>query len=699
MCGVIGIWTASNHASYFVKRGLSALQHRGQESAGISIINSQNKIITYKNMGLVPSVLSDAVLHKLGKNKFAIGHNRYGTSGNASLDNAQPFYLKQGKYALSIAHNGNIPDTSNLRKELGERKRTLSDTLLVARVLLKKRQEFSSWQETFEKVLPILAGAYNFVALTDDNTLLGMRDPYGIWPLCLGKLGDGWVIASESVALDAIGAEFVRDVAPGEIITITAHGKLYSSFFGETKRVQHSLFEYVYFARPDSFINGRRVRAGREESGRLLGERIKSKGLQLDVVVPIFESGYPAARGVARSLQIPLVDAITTSNYVGRTFIQPGQENRTRAVSGKHNIVPDEIVGKKIVVVDDSAVRLTTSRSLIEALKDAGATEVYFAVASPPVVNRCDLGIDMRNKKHLPAAAFEKDPLPVIEEKVSQLINADAMIYLPIDETTKAFGSAKENFYYTPFGGSHPLRGKQTKFTKRKKQIDKKPKIAIFLSGKGTFVQDIIDGIEQHTLNAQIIGVLSNKEGVYGITRAKKHNLPTNVITFTGKRSDKHARKEYEEKLLAYLKELKPDVLLLSGWLFILGDDFLKELSKLQIVVINHHPALLTSDATVTLATSRGTIPVLRGENVWEETFEKKLPVSGISVHQILPGDSVDIGPVIMKAEVRVRTDDTIDSWRKRMDDTEHLLLPTAIKRVLHVIENKIDVSNGEFQW
>jgi hypoxanthine phosphoribosyltransferase len=189
--------------------------------------------------------------------------------------------------------------------------------------------------------------------------------------LCLGKLGDGWVIASESVALDAIGAEFVRDVAPGEIITITAHGKLHSSFFGETKRIQHSLFEYVYFARPDSFINGRRVRAGREESGRLLGERIKSKGLKLDVVVPIFESGYPAARGVARSLQIPLVDAITTSNYVGRTFIQPGQENRTRAVSGKHNIVPDEIVGKKIVVVDDSAVRLTTSRSLIESLKDA----------------------------------------------------------------------------------------------------------------------------------------------------------------------------------------------------------------------------------------------------------------------------------------------------------------------------------------
>lgn len=699
MCGVIGVWSKTNHAPTIVRQGLAALQHRGQESAGISLTKSGGKITTYTKMGLVPHVLTEPVLKKLGKSDCAIGHNRYATSGHSSLNNAQPITIKHGRYQLSIGHNGNIPDLRAIKKSLKRKIQTTSDTRLVAELFLQERTISDSWEEAFRNVLPLCHGAYSFVVLTNDQTLFAIRDPYGIRPLCLGKLHNGWIVSSESVALDAVGAEFVRDIAPGEIITIHKNGTLISSFFGEIKHPQYCLFEYVYFARPDSFINGRRVRTGRQESGKLLGERIKKKNIHADAVIPIFESGYPAAKGVAQALSLPVVDAITTSNYVGRTFIQPGQENRAKAVNGKHNIVPDEIVGKKVIVVDDSAVRLTTSKALIYALKDAGAKEVYFAVASPPVVAQCDLGIDMRSKKDLPASTYAKKSIDFIEQKMGELISADGMIYLPIEETTQAFGGTPKDFYHTPFGGSHPIRGKQIVLPRLKKPITGKPKIGIFLSGKGTFVQDLIDGIQTGDIDAEIAGVLANKKDAYGITRAKKYQIPTQVILFEGKRSDKQARKRYEEKLITYIKELKPDLLLLSGWLFILGDTFLQELQKLHIPVINHHPALLTSSADSNIATSRGIIPTLRGESVWEETFEKKLPVSGISVHQVLPGNSVDIGPVVMKSEVRIKPDESFDIWKKKMDETEHQLFPTALKRILHVLQNGIDISKGDFQW
>jgi amidophosphoribosyltransferase len=700
-CGVIGVYTASNHAPRFVRQGLAALQHRGQESTGISIAKPDGKITTYKNMGLVPLVLTSDVLQKLGQSKLAIGHNRYATSGGSSVDNAQPIEVKQGKYHISIGHNGNIPDVSNLRQELGERKKTTSDTVLVAKVLLKQRPNFSSWEETLASVLPICRGAYNFVIVTNDNSLFGIRDPHSIWSLCLGKLPDGWVIASESVALDAIGADFVRDVLPGEIIKITGDGKISSYFFGEPKRQKHSLFEYVYFARPDSFINGRRVRAGRETSGVFLGKRIKKKNIKLDAVVPVFESGYPAAKGVAKALNLPIVDAITTSNYVGRTFIQPGQDNRVRAVNGKHNIVPDDIVGKKIVVVDDSAVRLTTSKALIQTLRDAGAKEVYLGIASPPVVNRCDLGIDMRNKKDLPAAKYEKKPFEIIEKKIAEMIEADGVIYLPIEETCKAMGGTKDDFYWYPFGGPHPIRHKHEVFAKMKKKINNKPKICVFASilSTGSNLQKIIDAIESGDMTAEICEVFSNREESYSLVRAKKHHIPTSVIPYEGKFSDKVARKNYEKKLITHIKKLQPDIILLSGWSIVLGDTFITAMQQLQIPVINHHPALLTNKQEEFISTSRGKIPVVRGNNKFKASFTAPILVSGLSVHQVLPGNMFDVGPVVMKAEVRKRQDDTLESWEKRNRETEYLLLPTALKRILHVMSYNIDISKGTFPW
>jgi amidophosphoribosyltransferase len=698
-CGVVAVWTADIYSPYIARQALAALQHRGQESAGLSVLNSGGKISTYKNMGLVPHVLPESMLKKLGDGHMAIAQNRYATFGKSHMGNAQPIALTNGKFQLSLGHNGNIPNITNLKKLLGITKSSSGDTETVASVIHKERKNYSTWEETLINVLPLCHGAYSVVMVTNDGNLFGARDPYGIRPMCLGRLENGWIIASESAALDATGAEFVREVEPGEIIKIDKHGTLTSYFFGEPKRHQFCIFECIYFTRPDSFINGIRIRGGREESGRLLGKRMKQLGIKPDVVVPTFDSGYPAAKGAAQELGVPMVDAITTSHYVGRTFIQPGQSNRVNAVNGKHNIISDEIRGKKVVIVDDSGVRLTTSTALAKKFREAGVKEVYLAFASPPVVNQCDLGIDMRAKKELPASQFEKNPFDVIEKKVAKYIGANKVIYLPIDETAKAFGSTKENFYYTPFGGPHPIRGKQEIFPKRKHKITDKPKLCIFVSGGGTNLQVMIDTIEKREMDAEIISVVTNNPDAYAIERAKKHKIPSVIIQYKGKLSDKEARKQYEKQLINHIEKVKPDLIQLAGWNFVLSESFLNAMQKMEIPVINQHPALLTTNASQMIATSQGVIPVIRGKHVIREPFEKGLPVSGFSVHQLLPGQEFDIGPVILTAEVRRHTDDTAETWEKRINETEHLFLPTAIKRVLHVMKNGIDISKGEFPW
>ena len=699
-CGIIGVYTASQHASSYAKQGLAALQHRGQESAGMSILTPQKKIKTYTGMGIIPHVLTNSVLKKLGENAMAIGHNRYATSGHGALGNAHPIEIKNKKYQVSIGHNGNIPELSSIRKKLGEKKRTISDTTLMARLLMQERPQFTSWEGTLINTLPEFKGAYNLVFLTNDGSLFGIRDPYGIRPLCLGKLPDGWVVASESVALDAIGAHFVRDIQPGEIIKITLDGKIESYFFGEPKRQQFCLFEFIYFARPDSFINGKRVRTTREAAGKLLGKRLKQKDIRPDVVVPTFDSGYPAAKGVAEELGLPIVDAITTSHYIGRTFIQPGQENRVAAVKGKHNIVPDDIIGKHVVIVDDSAVRLTTSTVLAREFKQAGAKKVTMAFASPPVIEQCDLGIDMRSKKYLPASQFENQPFEEIERQVASLINAHDVVYLPIEETIKAIGGTTKDFYHYPFGGPHPLRSNQEAFAKKRETKQGKPKIFVFISGSGTNLQVIIDMINEKKINAEIVAVLSNKEDAYGLTRAKQHHIPTIILPYSEKLNDAKARQSYEKKLIQQVQLYNPDIILLSGWTFILGDTFLQAMQKTGVPIINHHPALLSQHAERVVQTSRGAIPVIRGPHGFKDAYEKNLPVSGITVHQVLPGNSVDMGPIITKAEVRRKTNDTPETFEKRIREMEYVLLPTAIKRILHVTNHhNIDISKGDFPW
>ncbi len=701
-CGVIGIWCKDKIATtYFLRKGLATLQHRGQESAGISIYTTDKKIKTFRGMGLVLNVLTDDAIKTIGESHVGIGHNRYSTTGGSTSCNAQPITLEKNGFQLSIGHNGNIPDCEYLNEEIKEKPETdgqTTDTYLVASLLLQERSKHSNWDDTLRNVLPRVKGAYCFVILTSDGTMYGVRDPYGIRPFCLGKLPNGWVMASESVSPDLIGAEFLRDIAPGEIVKIDINGSLTSFFFGEPKRPQNCLFEYIYFSRPDSFENGIRIQEGREESGRLLAKRILKKGIEADMIVPVYDSGYPAAKGAAGVLGLPIVDAITVSHYTGRTFIQPGQENRLAAVNGKHNIIPDKIKDKRIIVVDDSAVRLTTSKKLYRGLAEAGVKEVIMAYASPPVVNRCDLGIDMKNRKDMPASQWENEPFEVIEKNVAKLIGADEVVYLPIDETAQAMGGGKENFYYYPFGGPHPIRGKQYVFPKRKKRIIGKPKIAVFASQGGSNLLEIAKRIDSGDLEAKIVSVVVNNSDAKVIERSKEHSLPVHVLAFDSKIKDHKARKAYEEKLAKHIKETSPDLVVLAGWMLILGDTFLSAMQELEIPVINLHPALLTQDLEDTVTTSRGQIPVVRGAHAIDEAFRQRLPVSGVTVHQLLPNNHFDIGPIVLKEEVRIRRDDTLEKFEARMHDAEHRTLPMAIKRILHVMKEGVDVSGG-FYW
>jgi phosphoribosylglycinamide formyltransferase-1 len=280
------------------------------------------------------------------------------------------------------------------------------------------------------------------------------------------------------------------------------------------------------------------------------------------------------------------------------------------------------------------------------------------------------------------------------------LIGADAVVYLPIEETTQAMGGTPKDFYYVPFGGPHPIRDKQELFKKKKTKIQWEPKICVFISGSGTNLQELIKQTESGSLSAEIVGVISNKRDAQGLQRAMKHNIPAILMEYKKRFKDNAARQIYEEILIKEVKRLKPDLILLSGWTMLLSDHFLSAMQKMEIPVINHHPALLTKNADKTVATSRGTIPVIRGHNSFQEAFDQQLPVSGITIHQVLPGEKFDSGPIIMKAEVRRKIDDTAATFEKRIREMEYITLPSALKRVLHVMNhNNINISKGDFPW
>jgi amidophosphoribosyltransferase len=439
MCGVFGIF-GHKDASKLTYLGLHALQHRGQESAGI-VSSDGKQLKLFRNMGHVIDVFPATQLEELeGVN--AIGHVRYSTSGGSALRNAQPIAIEYAKGTLAVAHNGNLTNAEQLRRDLEEQGsifQTSSDTEVIVHLLARSHQHQTA--DRLADALGNVEGAYSLLCLTE-TTLIAIRDPLGIRPLCLGRLGDSWIVASEPTSFELIDAEYVRDVAPGEMIIITNAGlRSAYPFLAAPRRT--CIFEYVYFARPDSVLDGVSVYEARKNLGRRLA---REHHVEADVVVPVPDSGVPATIGYAEAAGIPFELGLVRSHYVGRTFIEPEQSIRHFGVRLKLSPIADVLRGKRVVVVDDSIVRGTTSRKIVKMLRDAGASEVHMRIASPPTRWPCYYGVDTPNRSELIASTHTID-------EINQYITSDTLGYLTLDALTESVLAAQD---------SRPAKGEGT---------------------------------------------------------------------------------------------------------------------------------------------------------------------------------------------------------------------------------------------
>ena len=445
-CGVFGVYSSENRTvAHTVYYGLYALQHRGQESGGIAVAFA-DKITYYKGMGLIPEIFANGNLDKLPEGDIAIGHVRYSTTGASQLLNAQPvvFTGKCGKMAL--AHNGNLTNTKQLRDELIAQNAVFQTTIdsEVMAVLINKLSD-GDILKGVKLACPLFKGAYALVIMTADK-LIAVRDPYGIRPLCLGTVDDDVVVASESCALDAVGANFLRDVKPGEIVVIDSNGIQSHMMENVPKNSALCIFEYVYFARHDSIIDGCSVYHARQEAGRLLA---KYYGVEADIVAGVPDSANVAARAYAEESGIPFVEALAKNRYVGRTFIQPDQRQRENSLNVKMNALRANIRGKRLIIIDDSIVRGTTMRKIIKMLRDAGAKEVHIRICSPIVKHPCHLGIDIQTYSQLIGAYRD-------ENQICKCIGADSVRYLSVEHLVESCKKSNLNFCLGCFTGEYP---------------------------------------------------------------------------------------------------------------------------------------------------------------------------------------------------------------------------------------------------
>lgn len=441
-CGVFGVWAPGEEVSKLTYFGLYALQHRGQESAGMAISDSE-RVVVYKDMGLVSQVFTEATLESL-QGHLAIGHCRYSTTGSSVWSNAQPTFRMTAGRNLALAHNGNLTNLPELVARAGNvRLSATTDTEVLTALVAKDPS--SSVEDAAMDVLPHVEGAFCLVFM-DESTLYAARDPLGIHPLVLGRMAGhgGWVVASETAALDIVGAEFVREVTPGELISVDERGVRSLRFAPESPR--GCLFEYVYLARPDTSISGRNVHTTRVEVGRRLA---RQHPVDADLVIPVPESGTPAAVGYAEASGIPYAQGLVKNSYVGRTFIQPSQTLRQLGIRLKLNPLREVIAGQRLVVVDDSIVRGNTQRALVRMLRDAGAHEVHVRISSPPVAWPCHYGVDFATKNELIAGQMGL-------AEIRDSIGADSLGYIDLDQLVEATHVPKQNLCRACFDGDYP---------------------------------------------------------------------------------------------------------------------------------------------------------------------------------------------------------------------------------------------------
>ena len=446
-CGVFGIFSDGTiNPAYACYNGLLALQHRGQESCGIAV--SDEGVIDYhKDMGLVTEVFNNKILDSLN-GQMAVSHVRYSTAGGSVLENAQPLVMRYVKGTLSIAHNGNLTNALEIRRGLEQRGaifQTTIDSEVICYVIARERLKCHSVEDAVARTMQVIEGAYSLLVMSP-RKLIAVRDPHGFRPLCMGKYNDSYVFASESAALDACGAEFVRDVEPGEIVIVDQNGvRSMKPDFGDKKKAL-CIFEYIYFARMDSVIDNINVYHARIVAGKALAQ---SYPVEADLVVGVPDSGLVAAKGYSEYSGIPYGMAFHKNSYVGRTFIKPKQSQRESSVKIKLNVIEEVVRGKRIVMVDDSIVRGTTCANIIKMLKKAGAKEVHVRISSPPFLHPCYFGTDVPSNDQLIAHSHTT-------EQIREMIGADSLGYMEIDKLKDMVGDL--GYCDACFTGNYPMR-------------------------------------------------------------------------------------------------------------------------------------------------------------------------------------------------------------------------------------------------
>ncbi len=448
-CGVFGIYAPERNVAKLTYFGLFALQHRGQESAGIATF--EGKLVrSHKDMGLVNQVFREDILDNLEGN-LAVGHTRYSTTGSSLKVNAQPAIIETNKGKVALAHNGNLVNAKELRSELEKRQckfKTTTDSELIALAIATEVNKGKDWLEAAISAFQICSGAYSLAIATPEG-LMGARDPKGIRPLVIGTLGDNptrYVLASETCGLDIIGAEYLRDVEPGELVWITEAG-LASFHWAREPQKKLCIFEMIYFARPDSIVHEETIYSYRLRLGEQLA---KESAVDADIVMGVPDSGIPAAIGFSRRSGISFGEGLIKNRYVGRTFIQPTQHMRQSGIKMKLNTLKDVLNGKRIIIVDDSIVRGNTSRKIVKALRDAGATEVHMRISSPPVTHPCFYGIDTDNQDQLIAATKSV-------QEIATKIGVDSLAYLSWEGMLAVTGEDPKNFCSACFTGDYPI--------------------------------------------------------------------------------------------------------------------------------------------------------------------------------------------------------------------------------------------------
>jgi amidophosphoribosyltransferase len=447
-CGVFGVYAPGSEVARLAYFALYALQHRGQESAGIAT-SEGGHIMTVRDLGLVSQVFDEEKLRAL-QGEMAVGHVRYSTTGSSAWENAQPVW-RSDRRQVALAHNGNLINAVELHAELADRGvqfRGTSDSEIIAALL--STHEAPRIEDALADVMPRLEGAYSTVVMTKD-TVVAFRDPAGLRPLSLGMLGDRPCVASESCAFDIIGAELVREVAPGEMVSMGAGG-LETRQIVESERRAFCVFEHIYFARPDSILEGNRTQVSRRKMGEILW---REAPVEADVVIAVPDSGNPAAAGYSRASGVPRDDGLIKNRYVARTFIQPGQELRKHGLRMKFNPLREVVEGKRLVVVDDSIVRGNTTRQIVKMLRDAGALEIHMRISAPPIRHPCHYGIDMSTTQEM--VAHERT-----EEQIARELDCDSLAYLSLDGVYEAIRSSRETHCDACFSGDYPLARSDT---------------------------------------------------------------------------------------------------------------------------------------------------------------------------------------------------------------------------------------------